>query len=206
VRTSPEELPEDPLEGLPLVEPTPGAWARTVERDLDRTLSDHAHCELKAASTALRLLGRYAPDAELSRDLCALAREEMRHFERVHELVLARGGVLAPPGPDRYVKELRARSQRGLTPDLVLLDLLVVCAFVEARSCERFRILACSIEDERLRAFYRELALAEARHHELFLEHAARRSGEERARARTREVAAIEAEIIRSLPLEARIH
>jgi tRNA-(ms[2]io[6]A)-hydroxylase len=202
-----DELPLDPLEGLPLAAATPPGWTAVVAREVDLVLSDHAHCELKAASTALRLLGRSARDRELTQDLCALAREEMRHFERVHELVLARGRELSPPGPDRYVKALRARAQRGLAQGLALLDQLVICAFVEARSCERFRLLAVAPEIEpALRAFYRELALAEARHHELFLRHAARLSGEAAAAERVRQVAAIEAELVRELPLLPRIH
>lgn len=197
---------QDSLLGLPLLEPTPPEWARVVEERIDHALVDHAHCELKAASTALGLLGRYGEDRALAQDLTALAREEMRHFERVHELVLERGRPLTRPGPDRYVQALRKRVQRGQGADLVLLDSLIVCAFVEARSCERFRVLGREIRDERLGAFYRELAAAESRHHELFLEHAARRLGEGVVRVRVGEVARLEAELIRSLPHAPRIH
>lgn len=201
-----DALPHDSLEGLPLLEATPPEWARVVEDGIDLALVDHAHCELKAASTALGLLGRYGHERELAQDLTALAREEMRHFERVHELVLERGLTLSRPAPDRYVQALRGRVQRGRGVDLVFLDSLVVCAFVEARSCERFRVLAREVRDEPLRAFYKELALAEARHHELFLIHAARRVGEAAASERVREVAALEAELVRSLPHAPRIH
>jgi tRNA 2-(methylsulfanyl)-N6-isopentenyladenosine37 hydroxylase len=199
-------LPEDPREGLPLATATPDAWVLAVLSDVSRTLGDHAHCELKAASTALRLMGRYSDDALLLDDLSALAREEMRHFERVRGVISERGQRLPPVGPDTYVKELRRRAQRGLSASLVALDTLVICAFVEARSCERFRILARALPDASLRAFYAELALAEARHHEIFLEHAARRSGREATEARTREIAAIEGELILSLKVGPRIH
>jgi tRNA-(ms[2]io[6]A)-hydroxylase len=199
-------LPADPLEGLPLVVPTNLAWVEVVRQNLDHVLSDHAHCELKAAAQSLALLGRYAEDEALATDLSSLAREEMRHFDRVRQLVRERGRRLSPPGPDRYVKELRRRAQRGLDASRVGLDALVICAFVEARSCERFRLLARHVEDAPLRDFYVELALAEARHHELFLEHAARRAGPEAAEARTREIAAIEGEIVASLPVLPRIH
>ncbi|MBI3726595.1 tRNA-(ms[2]io[6]A)-hydroxylase [bacterium] len=187
------------------MEPTPHAWVEAVLANVPRVLGDHAHCELKAASTALSLMGRYADDLELVLDLCALAREEMRHFERVHQVLVSRGLRLPPVGPDDYVKELRRRAQRGLVGQ-VSLDALLICGFVEARSCERFRLLARSLRDEPLRAFYEELALAEARHHELFFSHASRRAGADAARARTAEIAAIEGDIVRSRKPSPRIH
>src|SRR5271154_3622993 len=143
-------LPLDPLEGLPLVVATNPAWVEVVRQNLDHVLSDHAHCELKAAAQSLALLGRYAEDEALANDLSSLAREEMRHFDRVRQLVRDRGRKLSLPGPDRYVRELRRRAQRGLDPSRVGLDALVICAFVEARSCERFRLLAKHIEDATL--------------------------------------------------------
>lgn len=158
------------LQGLPLARATDPSWAEVVSKHVEHVLADHAHCELKAASTALALTGRYADDDELAQDMLALAREEMRHFASVREVLAKRGGRLPPVGPDRYVKELRRRAQRGLRPTEVGLDALLICAFVEARSCERFRILAATLEEEELRRFYSELASAEARHHELFLE------------------------------------
>lgn len=199
-------LPHDHLEGLPLLVPTKPAWVEVVRQNLDHVLSDHAHCELKAAANALGLLGRYADDEALAQDLGSLAREEMRHFDRVRQLLRDRGRKLSPPGPDRYVRELRKQAQRGLDNLRVGLDALVICAFVEARSCERFRILARHITEEPLRSFYEELALAEARHHELFLEHASRRAGSAVATARAREIAAIEGEIVATLPVLPRIH
>lgn len=201
-----EPLASDALEGLPLLRATDPAWADAVAASIDHVLADHAHCELKAASTAISLCGRYSDDDLLAQDMLALAREEMRHFASVREVLVARGSTLPPVGPDRYVKELRGRAQRGLQRTAVGLDALLICCFVEARSCERFRILARSLPDPKLREFYAELASAEARHHELFLEHAARRAGAEACLARTREIAVIEADLIASLPVVARIH
>ncbi len=191
---------------LPLLCATDPAWAEVVAANVDHVLADHAHCELKAASTALSLLGRYSDDDLLAADMLALAREEMRHFASVRAVLTERGAHLPPVGPDRYVKELRGRAQRGLQRAEVGLDALLICGFVEARSCERFRVLAEALPDERLRAFYAELAAAEARHHELFVAHAARRAGEDATRERVREIATIEAEVIRALPLAPRIH
>ena len=196
----------DTLEGLPLLSATAPGWASVVAENVDHVLADHAHCELKAASTALSLLGRYSDDDLLAQDLLALAREEMRHFASVREKLQERGARLPPVAPDRYVKELRRRAQRGLQRAEVGLDALLICAFVEARSCERFRILARSLPEEPLRQFYSELASAEARHHELFSSHAARRAGAEATEQRTKEIAAIEAALVAELPVAPRIH
>src|SRR5262245_19960377 len=117
-------FPEDPRAGLPLAEATSEAWLQACARAPERLLHDHAHCELKAASTAMRLVGRYSDRTTLALALTDLAREEMRHFERVHKVVLASGRPLAPVGPDAYVKRLRARTMRGIAGVPTLLDML----------------------------------------------------------------------------------
>ncbi|MEZ0229030.1 MAG: tRNA isopentenyl-2-thiomethyl-A-37 hydroxylase MiaE, partial [Planctomycetota bacterium] len=120
------------LEGLPLTRATDPSWAEAVASSVDHVLADHAHCELKAASTAISLCGRYSDDDLLAQDMLALAREEMRHFASVRDLLVSRGAKLPPVGPDRYVKELRMRAQRGLARTEVGLDALLICCFVEA--------------------------------------------------------------------------
>ncbi len=160
----------DPLEGLPLLLGTPRAWCRAALENLDALLVDHAHCEEKAASQALALIGRFPAHPGLARGMIALAHEEMRHFRQVLDRIEARGGVLTRPLPDTYVHDLRQwgfRHRGGIGP---LGDLLLVSAFVEARSCERFRLLARSLADpdRELSLFYARLADAEARHWELF--------------------------------------
>lgn len=195
------------LGGLPLGCPTPPGWLDVALAGLDALLVDHAHCELKAAANAMAMAGRFAERTTLVRDLTALAREELRHFEQVHALVRERGGRLTPPEPDRYVRRLQALVRRGGDRTTALLDQLVLCGFIEARSCERFRLLAgAPALDATLRAFYAELAGAEARHHELFFRHAAEAAGEAAAATRIAEVAALEAGIIRDLPLGPRMH
>ena len=206
LRSAPGRSPPDARAGLPLEVATDPQWVFVAASNLPHLLQDHAHCELKAASQALSLVARYADDSPLVGDLLALAREEMRHFDRVRQVLAGRGLPLPPVGPDRYVKELRRLSQRGLGPGLVGLDALLTCGFVEARSCERFRLLGAHLEDADLRDLFLELGLAEARHHELFFEHAARRSGAEPAAERARAIARIEGELVRSLPLAPRIH
>jgi len=199
-------LPADPLAGLPLHGPTAPEWVAVAAADLDALLIDHAHCELKAAANAMAMAGRCAERTALVRDLTALAREELRHFDQVHALVRERGRTLTRPEPDRYVKELEQRTRRGGSAVGALLDQLLRCGFIEARSCERFRLLAGAALPAPLGDFYAELAAAEARHHVLFFEHAARAAGSPAAAARAAEIAAVEAAIMRALPPAARIH
>jgi tRNA-(ms[2]io[6]A)-hydroxylase len=197
------------IAGLPLAIPSPPDWITAATGDLGALLTDHAHCELKAASNAMALAGRHPERTALVQDLTALAREELRHFDQAHAQLRARGLALTRPQPDRYVNELhdfvrRARSPGALGP---LLDELVLCGFIEARSCERFRLLASAAQlPPDLRTFYTELAAAEARHHELFFRHATQIAGPAVAAARIAEVAAAEAEIVARLPFGPRIH
>lgn len=192
--------PMNPIEGLPLAAPTPPGWAEAAVRDLDALLADHAHCELKAASMALSIVAKFGDDSGLVRDMTALAHEELRHFERVHAKLRARGGSLGRVRPDRYVKRLRERGTSSLA------DLLVVSAFVEARSCERFRLLSGAPVDKPLRDFWAELASAESRHHELFLDRAQAAAGAAEAARIVRDLARFEAKLIAELPFEPRIH
>jgi tRNA 2-(methylsulfanyl)-N6-isopentenyladenosine37 hydroxylase len=207
------------LQGLPLAAPSPSGWVAAAVTDLPALLVDHAHCELKAAANAMAIAGRHADRTDLVRDLTALAREELRHFEQAHAQVRARGGTLTRPAPDLYVRELQRLVRRGRMAggaasaaasgeaNTTLLDELIVCGFIEARSCERFRLLAASpLVPTDLRAFYGELAAAEARHHELFFGHARAVAGATAVADRISATAQAEAELVARLPLGARIH
>jgi tRNA-(ms[2]io[6]A)-hydroxylase len=194
------------IEDLPLTEPTSSEWSGVALSDLDALLNDHAHCELKAASTAMGLAGRSVSRSSLVRDMTVLAHEEIRHFERVHALVLQRGGVLRPVERDPYVVQLRREVLGSMKGFPKIIDQLILCAFIEARSCERFRILAKADLPDELSGFYRELAVAEAKHHELFLRHAEAIGGEESVFPRVEEIAEVESSIVRRLPLAPRIH
>jgi len=159
----------DPIAGLPLAAPTPAAWLPAATGDLPALLIDHAHCELKAAANAMALAGRHPERSALVRDLTALAREELRHFDQAHAMVRAHGLTLTRPQTDHYVKELHdfVRRRRSAGADGGLIDELVVCGFIESRSCERFRLLSTGPDvPADLKTFYSELAAAEARHHE----------------------------------------
>lgn len=146
---------------------TPKGWLSAARRQQELLIVDHANCEKKAAATALNLMFRYGerlPD--LQEALSKLAREELRHFEQVTRIMRARGIVHRPLTAARYAvglrKRLRKKDQEQLT------DLLVVGAFIEARSCERFAALVPEL-DEELASFYRGLHAAEARHFRLYL-------------------------------------
>lgn len=192
---------------LGLLAPTDPSWVDAVEGDLDRMLRDHAHCELKAAQSALSLVARFAGEVpELVAPLLALAHEETEHFDQVHQHIQARGGVMSLPDSDLYVAALRKAASRDLGDRPVLLDRLLVSALVEARSCERFKLLAERLKDATLRNFYRDLMASEARHFRLFSRLAEERFGEHEARTRLAILAEREADLAGSLPLGPTVH
>jgi tRNA-(ms[2]io[6]A)-hydroxylase len=201
---------KEPLGGLPLRHATPREWTDVARERLGELLVDHAHCEQKAANTAIALIGRFPDHPGLARGMIALAHEEMRHFRQVLDQIEARGFRLTKPRPDTYVKALRAWGFRHRGGIGALGDLLLVCAFVEARSCERFRLLAeAFLEDEELGElgeFYLRLADAEERHWELFRELALKSASEALVKQRLEGMAEAEARIVAERPLEPRMH
>ena len=190
-----------------LLSETPPAWARVAADDLNATLADHAHCEKKAASSAIALVNDYPDDVSLVRALARLAEDEIGHFREVHELLDARGAELHRDRGDPYARALLELVRQP--QDLRKLDRLLVCALIEARSCERFRLLAGELdrrgEHELARRFSR-LEASEAGHAALFVELASERFGEQDTRARLEELAGEEARIVAELPLLPRIH
>lgn len=208
----------DPLDGLPLIRATDPRWTEVALAHLDELLVDHALCEQKAASSALALIGRFPDRLELVRPMMALAHEELHHFRQVLDLIEARGGALARPRPDRYVHELRQRGFRTAAGLGAYGDLLLVNAFVEARSCERFRLLAAALLDagralpaeipdrEALGRFYRVLAQAEGRHWETFRDLAQTALPAARVARRIALLAEVEAGIVAERPVVPTMH
>lgn len=190
-----------------LVSETPAAWARVAADDLSATLTDHAHCEKKASASAIALINDYPEDAELVRAMARLCEEEMGHFSEVHGLLRARGVHLGYDRGDPYARALfrllrQPQEQRKL-------DRLLVGALIEARSCERFRLLAAELAsrgEAELAAVFRRLESSEAGHAALFVHLCEERFGAESTRARLDELAREEAEIVAKLPVVARIH
>jgi tRNA 2-(methylsulfanyl)-N6-isopentenyladenosine37 hydroxylase len=192
---------------LGLLRPTDPSWVEAAEGALDRLLSDHAHCELKAAQTALSLVGRFGGEApEIVAPLLSLAKEEAGHFDQVHQKIGERGQNLAIPAADSYVVELRRIAREDHADHPVLLDRLLISALIEARSCERFSLLAERLNSAELRAFYRSLMESEARHYRLFARLAEDRFGRDTARARLVSLATREAGVTDRLPLGPTVH
>ncbi len=154
---------------------TPAAWVDAAVGALPDLLVDHANCEKKAAATAIALMTRYADRPALAARMSRLAREELRHFEQVQKILLKRGLARRRVGASRYAGGLREAVGRREPGRLV--DLLIVGAFIEARSCERFALLAPRLEPS-LSDFYGGLLAAEARHFEQYLELAERYRGD----------------------------
>lgn len=154
---------------LRLKHATDPRWADLAGKDIEEVLTDHAYCEQKAASTAISLIVKFPEFPELVREMSALAQEEMEHFSRVHEIIVKRGFKLGQERKDEYVNELMGFLKKGNSKAGQLVEKLLFAAMIEARSCERFRVLSEHIEDAELASFYKELMASEAGHHTMFL-------------------------------------
>jgi tRNA-(ms[2]io[6]A)-hydroxylase len=182
---------------------TPPEWLDAVRADLGAFLQDHAACERKASATAMTLASHYRDKPELVRAMVDLACEELGHFRRVFEVIAARGGTLGADTKDLYVGHMLALVRRG--PDEYLLDRLLVAGVVEARGCERFRVLAEGLEGE-LGGLYREFATTEAGHAALFVRLARAYFPADAVHARLDELLEAEPGIVAKLPLRPALH
>jgi tRNA-(ms[2]io[6]A)-hydroxylase len=179
---------------LHLASETSADWLPRAAAHLDEVLLDHAHCEKKAAGAAIKLLFSYPHHRFLQEPLAELAREELAHFQQILVELDARGIRYETIKPSPYGMALHALTRRD-EPDR-LVDILLISALIEARSCERFQILSEGLDDPSLVALYRSLLASEARHHGLYLELATRRVGAAAAATRLEELAGLEAEIV----------
>ncbi len=191
-------------EGFELAAATAPAWTRCAIAGLEELLVDHAHCEKKAAGSALNLIFRYPRHTSLLDPLSRLAREELVHFEQVLAILRARGVAFAPQKPAPYAGRLRGAT-RAADPQR-LVDALLCSALIEARSCERFALLANAVGEPELRDFYAALHAAESRHQRVYVELAGAFAPPGELRARHRELAEREAAILAQTPLAARMH
>jgi len=144
-------------------------WVNIVEKNIEEILTDHAWCEQKAATNAISIVIGYPYHTDLVDELLSLAKEELTHFEMVHQKIKDRGYTLGFERKDEYVNELYKFMRKGHKKEIVLIDRLLFSAMIEARSCERFKILSENINDAELREFYRELMISEANHYTTFL-------------------------------------
>ena len=186
--------------------PTDPRWVDLVKSNVSEILTDHAWCEQKAATNAIYIVINNSESEELVTDMLALAKEEIEHFERVHEIIKARGYKLGRERKDSYVNELVKFMNKGASRNEALIDRLLFSAMIEARSCERFKVLCENIEDEELAAFYRELMISEAGHYTLFLRHAKNLTEKTDVDKRWKEWLAYEAEVIQRYGKSETVH
>ena len=149
--------------------PTDPRWVNIVETNIEEILTDHAYCEQKAATNAINIVVKFPEKTDLVQAMLELAREELQHFQMVHEKLVARGFVLGRERRDEYVNLLYQFMRSGESRSLQCVDRLLFGAMIEARSCERFSVLSENISDPDLKEFYRELMISEANHYTMFL-------------------------------------
>lgn len=193
---------EKELEGvrmLGLQLPTDPRWVNLAEMDLGEILTDHAYCEQKAATFCISLIQGYPEHDDIVRALAPIVTEEWGHFRSVLREMDKRELKLGKQRKDEYVNQLLAFQPKGLSKEEKLLEKLLFCALIEARSCERFRLLSLYISDDNLKEFYHRFMMSEAGHYHLFIELARKYFGEEKANQRWKEYLAHEAEILKNL-------
>lgn len=186
--------------------PTDPRWVNIVEKNIDEILTDHAYCEQKAASTAISLIVTFPEYPDLVQEMVALSREEMGHFKMVHDLILSRGSKLGRYRKDEYVIALMKFFPKGGDRKTQLVHRLLYAALIEARSCERFRLLSEELEDKKLAEFYRKLMISEAGHYTMFLKFARKFGERKEVDRKWQELLEYEAEIMKDLGKKETVH
>lgn len=192
---------------LKLQLPTDPLWVKNVvESNIEELLTDHAFCEQKAASNAITLIVQNPNLSDLVQEMTDLVQEEMEHFKRVHQLIIQRGYTLGRERKDNYVNELRKFIIIGGGREAQLIDRLLFSAMIEARSCERFKVLSDNINDKELADFYYELMVSEATHYAMFIRLAKKYAVEVDVDKRWTEFLAYEAQVIQNYGKAETIH
>ena len=192
---------------LKLKLPTDPLWVKNVvESNIEEILTDHAFCEQKAASNAITLIVQNPNLSDLVQEMAMLVQEEMDHFKRVHDLIIARGYVLGRERKDHYVNELMQFMIKGGSRHAQLIDRLLFSAMIEARSCERFKVMSEHIKDEELSVFYHELMISEAGHYTMFIKLARKYAEDIDVDKRWNEYLEYEAKVIQNYGKSETIH
>lgn len=186
--------------------PTDPRWVNIVEKNIEDILSDHAYCEQKAASTAISLIVSFPEYTELVKEMIALATEEMSHFKMVYDKILENGWTLGRDRKDDYVISLIKFFPKGGSRTTQLVHRLLYAALIEARSCERFRLLSEELENKKLANFYRKLMISEAGHYTMFLNFARQYGDRKEVDVKWQELLDYEAEIMKTLGNKETIH
>lgn len=184
---------------LKLKLPTDPRWVTMADDNLEEILVDHAYCEQKAASSCISLIVQFSDRQKLVDILSPIVAEEWEHFQRVVEQIRKRGFTLGRTRTDEYVVKLAKHERKGGPIERQLMDKLLINAMIEARSCERFKILWKNLADEELKAFYYDLMASEAGHYVTFIKLAKEYMPEDTVKARWSEFLEIEADIIKNL-------
>lgn len=201
------ELSNDTKNILGLQLPTDPRWVNLAEISIEEILTDHAFCEQKAATTCISLIQRYSDKVELVNEVSPIVTEEWGHFRQVLAELQKRGLKLGKQRKDEYVNELLKFETKGGTEEDRMLDKLLICALIEARSCERFKRLSEGLEDVYLRKFYRKFMESEAGHYTLFINLAELYVNKTKVRKRWKEWLAYEAELMKRLKVRGdRVH
>ena len=179
--------------------PTDPRWVDIASMNIEEILVDHAYCEQKAASTGISLILQFSEKEKLVDCLTAIVAEEWNHFERVLQELKKRNYKLGLKRKDKYIEQLDKVLKKGGSRDQMLLEKLLFSALIEARSCERFKILWKHIADEGLSEFYYELMVSEAGHYKTFLQLAKEYIPEQQVNARWKELLEQQAEIVKNL-------
>ena len=186
--------------------PTDPRWVNIAEKNIDEILIDHAHCELKAASTANSLIMSFPEYDALVTEMVSLVKEEMSHFKMVHERLLKRNVALGRDRKDLYVHDLLKFFPKGGSRTTQLVHRLLYAALIEARSCERFRLLSENIKDQDLAKFYRDLMASEANHYTLFLNFARKFGDRKDVDKKWNDLLVYEAELMKNLGKSESLH
>ncbi len=186
--------------------PTDPRWVNIVEKNIEDILTDHAYCEQKATSTAISLIVSFPEYTDLVQEMVALVKEEISHFKMVHDKIIANGWILGRDRKDDYVIKLLTFFPKGGSRTTQLVHRLLYAALIEARSCERFRLLSEELEDKELAKFYRKLMVSEANHYTMFLSFARQYGVREEVDEKWQDLLDFEADIMSGLGKKETIH
>ena len=186
--------------------PTDPRWVNLAEKNINEILIDHAHCEQKAASTAISLIVSFPEYTDLVQEMIALVKEEMSHFKMVLDKLIAKNIPLGRDRKDMYVIQLLKFFPKGGSRTDQLVHRLLYAALIEARSCERFRLLSQNLVDKGLAKFYRDLMISEANHYTLFLKFARTYGDLEAVNEKWESLLVYEAEIMKNMGTKESIH
>ena len=186
--------------------PTDPRWVDIVEKNIEEILVDHAYCEQKAASTAISFIIGFPEKTKLVQAMIDLVAEEMSHFKMVHDLLIERGFVLGRERKDEYVNQLMQFFPKGGSREDHLVHKLLYAALIEARSCERFRLLSEKLKNKQLARFYNNLMISEANHYTMFLQFARTYGGRKKTDQKWKSLLAFEGKLIKRFGTKETMH